>query len=122
MPVAIGRVREIVTLDPTWPVAEAAAMRGERILLVGSCEEIVDALGDDGFITNDTDSNDIIVPGFLESRSDFRVDGALGQVVWAVHDDRRRLDPQRGHRVRGLCARGCTSPNVTIVSFREPRK
>jgi len=122
MPVAIGRVREIVTLDPTWPVAEAAAMRGERILLVGSYEENVDTPGDDEFITNDIDSDDVIVPGFLESRSDFRVDGALGQVVWAVHDDRRRLDPQRGHRVRGLCARGCTSPNVTIVSFREPRK
>jgi len=57
--------REIVTLDPLRPIAEAVAVVGGRILWVGSFDETIALLGDQPYEVDRTFSDHVIVPGFV---------------------------------------------------------
>ncbi len=61
----IFRAREIVTLDPARPTAEAVAVVGDRILAVGSFEELATAAGDQPYKVDTTFADQVIVPGFI---------------------------------------------------------
>ena len=68
--------REIVTLDPARPSAQALAVSGGRILWVGSREEVERILGDQPFSVDDSFADKVIVPGFI-AQHDHPVLGAL---------------------------------------------
>lgn len=57
--------REIVTLDPARPSAEAVAVVGGRILWAGSLDETIAILGDQPFALDTTFADHVIVPGFV---------------------------------------------------------
>jgi predicted amidohydrolase YtcJ len=57
--------REIVTLDPDRPAAEAVAVVGSRILWVGSLDETIAILGDQPYEVDRTFADHVIVPGFV---------------------------------------------------------
>lgn len=61
----IYTAREIVTLEPTQPSAEAVAVVGGRILWVGSLEETTAILGDQPHDVDTTFADHVIVPGFV---------------------------------------------------------
>ena len=61
----IYSAKEIVTLDPANPKANAVAVVGNRILAVGSLDELKKAAGDQPFIVDKTFANQVIVPGFI---------------------------------------------------------
>jgi predicted amidohydrolase YtcJ len=61
----IYRAREIVTLDPARPSAEAVAVVGGRILWVGSLDETIAILGDQSHEVDTTFGDHVIVPGFV---------------------------------------------------------
>ena len=63
--VTIYSAKEIVTLDPANPKANAVAVVGNRILAVGSLDELKKAAGDQPFIVDKTFANQVIVPGFI---------------------------------------------------------
>lgn len=63
--VTIYTAREIVTLDPAHPVAEAVAVVGGRILWVGGLEETIAILGDQPYEVDTTFADHVIVPGFV---------------------------------------------------------
>jgi hypothetical protein len=63
--VTIFRAKEIVTLDAASPTAEAVAVVGDRILAVGSVDELTAAVGDQPFKLDTTFADKIIVPGFI---------------------------------------------------------
>ncbi|WP_315741596.1 MULTISPECIES: amidohydrolase [unclassified Bradyrhizobium] len=66
LPVAtIFRAKEIITLDPARPSATAVAVLGDRILAVGSLEELKAAAGGQPYIIDDTFADKVIAPGFL---------------------------------------------------------
>ncbi|WP_315769276.1 amidohydrolase [Bradyrhizobium sp. SZCCHNR2012] len=66
LPVAtIFRAKEIITLDPVRPAATAVAVLGDRILAVGSLEELKAAAGGQPYIIDDTFADKVIAPGFL---------------------------------------------------------
>lgn len=57
--------REVITLDPARPSAEAVAVVGDRILWVGPLEETVAVLGDQPYVIDTTFADHVIVPGFV---------------------------------------------------------
>lgn len=61
----IYTAREIVTLDPARPVANAVALVGGRILWVGSLDETIAILGEQPYEVDTTFADHVIVPGFV---------------------------------------------------------
>lgn len=61
----IFTAKEILTLDPARPKAEAVAVVGDRILGVGSLDELKKAAGDQPFMVDNTFAQQVIVPGFI---------------------------------------------------------
>lgn len=57
--------REIVTLDPARPSAEALAVVNGRILWVGGLDETIAILGDQPHDIDETFADHVIVPGFV---------------------------------------------------------
>ncbi|MAT05498.1 MAG: amidohydrolase [Acidimicrobiaceae bacterium] len=72
----IFRARRVVTLDPALPTAEAVAVRGDRILAVGSVDELTSAWG--SLPIDDTFADAVLLPGFVEAHSH-----SLEGAVWA---------------------------------------
>lgn len=63
--VTIYTAKEIITLDPSKPKAEAVAVVGDRILAVGTLEELKAAAGDQPVSVNTSLADQVIVPGFI---------------------------------------------------------
>lgn len=63
--VMIYPAREVLTLDPAKPKATAVALVGDRILSVGSLEELKTAASDQPFAVDRTFEKLVIVPGFI---------------------------------------------------------
>jgi hypothetical protein len=61
----IYTAREIVTLDPARPTAQAVSVRGNRIVGVGSLDELKKAAGNDVYSVNATFANEVVVPGMI---------------------------------------------------------
>ena len=61
----IYTAREIVTLDPARPIAQAVSVRGDRIVGVGSLEEIREAAGGEPHTVDATFADQVIVPGLI---------------------------------------------------------
>lgn len=63
--VTIYTAREIITMDPLKPSAQAVAVQGTRILAVGNLEEMKKAAGDQPIKIDNRYENQVIVPGFI---------------------------------------------------------
>jgi len=63
--IVIYPAREIVTLDPAKPTAQAVAVVGGRILAVGSLDELKAAAGKQRYTVDTTFTDRVIVPGFI---------------------------------------------------------
>jgi hypothetical protein len=61
----IYTAKEIVTLDPANPSAEAVAVVGDRILAVGSLEDLKKAANGQPYKLDTTFADKVIVPGFI---------------------------------------------------------
>ncbi len=65
--IVIYPAKEIVTLDPERPTAGAAAVLGDRILAVGSLDQLRAAAGKQPYTVNTLFADKVIVPGFIAS-------------------------------------------------------
>ena len=63
--VMIYRAKEIITLDPARPTADAVAIVGDRILATGTIEELKRTAGGQPYVIDDTFAGHVIVPGFI---------------------------------------------------------
>lgn len=57
--------KEVVTLDPNKPSATAVAVVGDRILAVGSLDDLKAAAGEQKYTIDETFAEKVIVPGFI---------------------------------------------------------
>lgn len=57
--------REIVTLDPDQPLAQAVAVVNDRILATGTLDEVKGILGDKPYDVDTTFEDQVLVPGFI---------------------------------------------------------
>lgn len=64
-PVTVYSAREIVTLDPSQPYAEAVAVINDRILACGTFEDVKAIVGDQPHEIDTTFQDKVIVPGFI---------------------------------------------------------
>ena len=63
--VTIYKAKEVVTLDPATPKAEAVAVVDDRILAVGTLDELKRRAGEQPYKVDDTFADEVIVPGFI---------------------------------------------------------
>jgi len=63
--IVIYPAKEIVTLDPEKPTVEAVAVLGDRILAVGSLDQLKVAAGKQPYTVNAIFADKVIVPGFI---------------------------------------------------------
>ena len=75
-PITLYVAKEIVTLDPARPMAEAIAVVGSRILATGTLAELREMAADQPFRVDHTFRDKVIVPGFI-SQHDHPVLSAL---------------------------------------------
>ncbi len=61
----IFRAKEIVTLDPARPTATAVAVIDDRIVAVGSVDDLKAKAGNQPFAIDETFADKVIVPGFV---------------------------------------------------------
>lgn len=61
----IYTARDIVTLDPAKPSAQAVSVRGDRIVGVGSLDELKRAAGAEAYAVDATFANQVVVPGLI---------------------------------------------------------
>ena len=60
------RARRFHTMEPGFPTAEAVAVRGDRILAVGSLETVVASLGGVPYDIDDTLGDYVVLPGLID--------------------------------------------------------
>ena len=63
--IVIYPAKEIVTLDPANPTAQAVAVVGDRILAVGQLDELQAAAGEQPYSVETRFADQVIVPGFI---------------------------------------------------------
>lgn len=63
--VTIFRAKEIITLDPDRPSATAVAVLGDRILAVGSADELKSAAAGQPFTIDETFADKVLTPGLI---------------------------------------------------------
>lgn len=63
--IVIYPAKEVVTLDPAKPTAQAVAVVGDRILATGTLEDLKTAAGSQPYRVNNTFEKLVIVPGFI---------------------------------------------------------
>jgi len=64
--ITIFTARDIITMDPGRPRAEAIAVWGERIMALGSLAEVVDSVDVVNYRVDPRFENHVIVPGFID--------------------------------------------------------
>ena len=65
-PVTVFVAKTIHTMDAGWPSATAVAVRGGKILGVGSLDDVKLYLGKTPFTTDETFKDKVLMPGFIE--------------------------------------------------------
>ena len=105
--ITVYPARRLITLNPAVPSAEAVAVRGGRILGVGSIDELA-RWGDHR--VDDTFRDHVLTPGFIEAHSHV-MSGGTWEHVYVGFFDRR--DP--GGRVWP----GCKSIDEVVARLRE---
>jgi len=108
-PAVIHRSRRVVTLDPSLPTADAVAVRGDRIIGVGSVDELRAAWGA-GTTVDDTFADDVLLPGFVEAHSHM-LEGAIWE--WEYAGFFPRLGPD------GALRQGCQTFESLIDLLRR---
>ena len=105
--ITVYPVRRLITMNPALPSAEAVAVRGDRILGVGSLDELM-RWGDHR--VDDTFRDHVLTPGFVEAHSHV-MSGGTWEHVYVGFFDRR--DPT------GRIWPGCKSIDEVVARLRE---
>ncbi|MCP3937051.1 MAG: amidohydrolase [Actinomycetia bacterium] len=103
----IFTARSVITMNPSRPRAEAVAVRGERIVAVGSVEEL-STIGD--VEVDDRFADHILAPGFVEAHSHVMSGGTWTFTYVGFFD---RSDPN------GRRWAGCRSVDDVVARLRE---
>ena len=64
--VIVHRAAKIVTMNPSCPDAEAVAVKGDRIVAVGTLAEVEAALGDIEFTVDESLADQVLLPGLID--------------------------------------------------------
>lgn len=64
--ITIHTASAIVTVNDRQPEAQAVAVRGDRIVAVGSFAEVIAALGDEPYTVDDSLADKVILPGLID--------------------------------------------------------
>lgn len=79
--------KEVVTLDPDRPSASAVAVVGDRILAVGTLEELQAAAGDQRYSVDRTFAEKVLVPGLIAQHDHPLLSGlTMNSEIIAIED------------------------------------
>lgn len=123
--IVIYQAKEIVTLDPAKPTAQAVAVVGDRILAVGQIDELKVLAGKQPFVVNTTFANQVIVPGFI-AQHDHPFLAALtmtSQIIaiedWVLPQGTSKAAKSRGDYLKRLSDANAklTDPNDILLTW-----
>lgn len=119
--VTIYEAKEIVTLDPAKPRSQAVAVVGDRILAVGSLEELKAGVGTQAYTVDNTFKDHVIVPGFI-AQHDHPMLAAVTMTTkiiaiedWAMPDKTYPAAKDRAEYLRLL-----SQANAEVTNVDEP--
>lgn len=121
----IYRAKQIVTLDPLKPTAEAVAVVGRRILATGSVDELKAALGAQPYAIDDTFAGRVVIPG-LVAQHDHPLLAALTMTTeiiaiedWVLPDGVRPAAKSRDEYLKQLAAANARAkdPAAPLVTW-----
>jgi len=107
MTTTIYPARRIITMNPAVPFAEAVAVRDDRVLAVGTVEELA-KWGE--HTIDETFADKVIMPGFIEAHTHVMAGGVWKFPYVGFFD---RYDPQ------GKLWTGCTSIEAVLDRLAE---
>jgi adenine deaminase len=87
--VTIYTAKEIVTMNRDKPKATAVAVVGNKILAVGSLDELKAAVGDQKYKVDNTFSDKVIIPGFI-AQHDHPLLSSLAMILYKCHLTKRQ--------------------------------
>ncbi|MFZ8999486.1 MAG: amidohydrolase, partial [Ilumatobacteraceae bacterium] len=64
--IVVYRARSVHTMDPDASVADAVAVRGDRVIAVGRLDEVLEAVTDGPVRTDDTFAGAVLLPGLID--------------------------------------------------------
>lgn len=119
--VVIYTAKEIVTLDPAKPTAQAVAVVGGRILGTGSLEDVKAAVGKQPYTVNTTFANQVIVPGFI-AQHDHPLLAALTMTstIIAIEDWVLPQGTSKAAKNRGEYLKRLAEANAAVKDPNEP--
>lgn len=106
-PIVIYPARRVVTMDPARPVAEAVAVRGDRIVAAGTLAELAQF---EGTTVDDRYADDVLFPGFVEAHA-HASSAASWRNTYVGYYDRTDLS--------GRVWAGCTTLEAVLERLRE---
>jgi predicted amidohydrolase YtcJ len=124
-PATVYTARQVLTMDARRPTAQAIAVAGERILAVGSLDEVFAALGERPHSRNDRFADKVILPGFIDQHVHPLL-AALSMSMaviaiedWVLPDGVRPAATNREDYLAQLAAAeaGVDSPTETLYSW-----
>ncbi len=100
--VTVFLARKIITMDRGWPEASAIAVRGGRILSVGSLEDLKPWLARARYRINDSFAGQVLMPGFIDPHQHVILAALTARLPNVAYYDTLRPDgpPLRGVRTR----------------------
>lgn len=107
MSITIYNARKVVTLDPARPIAQAVAVRGERIVAAGSLEELAQF---DDAVVDDRYAGKVIFPGLIEAHAHLGT-ASNWKHVYVGYFDRTDVD--------GKIWPGCTTFDAVLDRLRK---
>lgn len=105
--IRIYPARNVVTMNPAQPNAEAVAVKGDRILAVGSVESL-ETWGET--VVDDRFADKVLVPGFIEAHSHVMA-GGMWTMPYVGYFDRNGAD--------GKLWTGCKSLDAVVERLIE---
>lgn len=123
--IVIYQAKEIVTLDPGKPKAQAVAVVGDRILATGTLDELKAAAGKQPYAVNMTFADKVIVPGFI-AQHEHPLLAALtmkSEIIaiedWVLPDGTRKAAKNRSEYLKRLADANAKlkDPDEPLVSW-----
>ena len=115
--ITIYTAKTIVTLDPGTPTASAVAVMNDKILGVGTLDEVRGWITNQEFEIDRRFQDAVIVPGFIEAHMHPQFAGVLWEGVYVGYFDRIAPD---GTPIKGLETKAAVIERLRDAAARLP--
>jgi predicted amidohydrolase YtcJ len=85
--ITVYTAKKIITMNDSHPSTTAVAVRGDKILAVGSMDDLKSVLGTNPYVVDETFKDKVILPGFINNHLHPFLGGVLLPMEFIVPED-----------------------------------